>query len=349
MISAFNRRLRSMGRKARPRCAGAIPSVHVACLTKQQWRDLPGDISSGWWLLIAEVLAVLILILLALLTGPRAYCHRLDSGMWGPGALDPETAGARPEWPWAFPNVSRETIDPVVSDIDEDPTFFAPASRRSYELALARDALLAMRKCTIISGAYNSYDLPSFVMHGATAEAQAWAQILNISIWRGNNSLTAARLDDGTWHKVEVHSAYDRDDTWDSHGGYRFYGPLGAGSELLPEACEVSGGPMANDGGQTVWSSDCQGGMLEWTTAYFAVLQDSHSPRQFTNMAPGMLRMDATSTGRTHAPSYKGSVWLQIASQTDETAMCLAQKAPLLLRYLTRSTRSLEPFGKLGF
>lgn len=79
-------------------------------------------------------------------------------------------------------------------------------------------------------------------------------------------------------------------------------------------------------------------------TSYFATLKDSQLPIPMTNMAPGMLRMDAIIGDR----SYKGSVWLQFASQTDATAMCLAQKAPQLLRYLTMSTRTLEPFEKLG-
>lgn len=40
--------------------------------TRVQWRYLPGDIADGWWLLFAEILAVLVLLALAWVTGPVA-------------------------------------------------------------------------------------------------------------------------------------------------------------------------------------------------------------------------------------------------------------------------------------
>lgn len=83
-------------------------------MNRQQWRQLPGDIASGWWLLVAEILAVVILIILAAVAGPVATAMSDDLDTWALAtlaSLDPmaaciNTSTAATTTGWYLPNIS---------------------------------------------------------------------------------------------------------------------------------------------------------------------------------------------------------------------------------------------------
>lgn len=83
---------------------------------KQQikWKELPAQIANGWWLLFAEVLAVVVLIILAAVAGPVATAMSDDLDTWALAALagsEPMAAcinasAAASTTGWYFPDIS---------------------------------------------------------------------------------------------------------------------------------------------------------------------------------------------------------------------------------------------------